>query len=80
MGQVLQFPSRNVFYPETIKIMGAAYDSAIAGLPADSESEFLIRELIAKRIIKMARCGEDDRERLCKSALSGFGRQRYRAS
>jgi hypothetical protein len=80
MGQVLQFPSRNAFDPETIESMGAAYDSAIASLREGSESEFVIRELIAKRIIKMARCGEDDRERLCKSALSGFGRPRYRAS
>jgi hypothetical protein len=80
MGQLLQFPRRqNVFYPETTKAMGSAYDIAIASLREDAASELFVRDLVAKRIIKMVRRGEVDRERLCKSAISGFVKSRRRA-
>lgn len=80
MGQVLQFPRRSVFCPETIDVMGQAYDEAIANLnQAGAASELFVRELVAKRIIKMARRGEADRERLCKTAISGFAKSRHRA-
>jgi hypothetical protein len=80
MGQVLQFPRQNAFYPETVNVMGQAYDEAIANLNQEgAASELFVRELVAKRIIKMARRGEADRERLCKSAISGFAKSRHRA-
>jgi len=74
---ILQFPRRhNVFNPETTIAMGSAYDTAIASLRKEAASELFVRDLVAKRIIKMARRGEVDRERLCKSAISGFVRSR----
>src|SRR5262249_7574777 len=77
MGQVLQFPRRqNIFFPETTQAMGSAFDTAIVSLREDAASELFVRDLVAKRIIKMARRGEVDRERLCKSAISGFVKSR----
>jgi len=39
----------------------------------------MVRELLAKRIIRMARRGEFDPEHLCSSALSGFRKPRTAA-
>jgi len=46
-----------------------AYDTAIATLPHDAKSEFIVRERIAKRIMKAAYAGEINRERLRQSGL-----------
>ncbi len=75
MGKILQFTRRNnVFDPETTTAMGEAYDRAIANLHINTESEFVVRRLVAKRIIKMARSGELDRDQLYLSAISGLAR------
>jgi hypothetical protein len=79
MADILQFrPRLNVFAPELTTAMGNAYDKAIATLP-DTESEWVVRELVAKRIIRLARRGELDPEHLCSSALSGFRKPRTAA-
>ena len=54
--------------------MGNAYDKAVSTL--DERTELIVRELIAKRIIRMAQGGEADSEFLCSSALSGFRKAR----
>jgi hypothetical protein len=73
MAQILPFPRRrDVFDPDATSAMGQAYDKAIATIDPTVESQFIIRELIAKRIIKTARNGERDRDQLCRSALSGI--------
>jgi len=65
MGQVLQFPRRqNIFFPETTKAMGSAYDTAIASLREEAASELFVRDLVAKRIVKMTRRGEVDQAEL----------------
>lgn len=75
MGEVLPFVRRrNVFDPDLTSVMGNAYDEAVATVSESARDELVIRELIAKRIMKTARTGVVDREQLCKSALSGFGR------
>jgi hypothetical protein len=51
--------------------MGNAFDKAMSTLD-DRRSELVIRELIAKRIIRIVQSGEDDAELLCASALSGI--------
>jgi hypothetical protein len=77
MADILQIRLRlNVFAPELTSAMGAAYDKAIAALH-NSDSEFMVRELVAKRIIRLARRGERDPEHL--SALSGFRKPRTAA-
>ncbi len=79
MADILQFrPRLSVFAPELTSAMGDAYDRAIAALP-DIQTELLLRELVAKRIIRLARRGERDPEHLCSSALSGFRKPRTAA-
>ena len=79
MADILQFRLRlNVFAPELTSAMGDAYDKAIATLSKD-DSELAVRELVAKRIVRLARCGERDPEYLCSSALSGFRKPRTAA-
>jgi hypothetical protein len=64
MADILQFrPRLNVFAPELTLAMGDAYDKAIASLP-NTEAELMVRELVAKRIIRLARRGERDPEQL----------------
>lgn len=79
MADILQFrPRLSVFAPELTSAMGDAYDRAIATLP-DIQTELLLRELVAKRIIRLARRGERDPAHLCSSALSGFRKPRTAA-
>jgi hypothetical protein len=79
MAEILQFrPRLTVFVPELTSAMGDAYDKAIAALP-NRDSGLMVHELLAKRIIRLARRGEYDPEHLCSSALSGFRKPRTAA-
>ncbi len=79
MADSLQFrPRLNVFAPELTSAMGDAYDKAIAAL-SNNDAELAVRELVAKRIVRLARRGERDLEYLCSSALSGFRKPRTAA-
>ena len=54
MADIIPFPRRlKVFDPDLTTTMGNAYDKAMSTLD-DRRSELAIRELIAKRIIRMA--------------------------
>jgi hypothetical protein len=69
VAQTLPFIRRSsVFTPDVTLAMGDAYDRAIGTLQPDAESQFVVRELIAKRIIKIAQKGIVDRDQLCASA------------
>jgi hypothetical protein len=57
MGQVLPFRCNDVFPPEATAAMGDAYDTAIAALQDDAKSALIIREGIAKRIMRAAYAG-----------------------
>src|SRR5262249_50287293 len=48
------------FDPDATWAMGEAYDKAIGTIYPDAESRFVVRELIAKRIIRMAQKGVVD--------------------
>ena len=73
MAQILPFPWRHdVFEPDATSAMGLAFDKAIAIIDPPAESRIVVRELIAKRIIRTARKGQLDREQLCRSAVSGI--------
>ena len=50
----------------------------ISSLNQDAKSELFIRELVAKRIVLAASIGEEDREHLRQTGLSGFSRPRCR--
>ena len=69
MAQILPFVRRrNAFDPDATWAMGEAYDKAIGTIHPDAEPEFVVRELIAKRIIGIAQKGSVDRDQLCTSA------------
>jgi hypothetical protein len=57
----------NTLDPETLKMLGAVYDLAVASLH-DSRQ----RSLIAERIMMSAMKGERDLHRLCGEALRGI--------
>ena len=59
------------FDPDTIRLMGAAFDDVCRALAADRRVP--AGRLIARRIIALARSGERDRARLCGETLTYFG-------
>lgn len=64
---VIPFAHDAVFDPETTQIMGQAYESACEAL--DIEQPEIVKTLIAKRIIALAKTGERDANQLCRRAL-----------
>jgi hypothetical protein len=69
VAQILPFIHRSsVFDPDVTSAMAEAYDKAIETIYPDAESQFVVRDLIAKRIIRMAQKGVVDRDQLCTSA------------
>lgn len=73
MGQILQFVRPyDVFDPDTLIILGDAYDRAIASLH-DGGQPTIVRETMAIRMFELASKGERDRDRLCRAALVAFG-------
>jgi hypothetical protein len=75
MGQILQFirarhPS-DALDPDTLEVLGAAYDQAIEILQARDVSAS-VREVIASRIIDAATNGERDADALQTIALHGL--------
>jgi hypothetical protein len=62
-----------VFGPDMTKVMGMAFDAACKHLDGDGQAK--VKELLAKRILKAARSGERDPERLCAIALDEQGSQ-----
>jgi hypothetical protein len=72
MAQILKFiRSETSFDPETLQMLGAAYDLAIASLHDRGQLESVC-ELIAERIIAAAARGERSPERLSETALRGI--------
>jgi hypothetical protein len=62
------------FEPDATAAMGAAFEKACGFLDGTSQAD-IIREIIAKGIIDLARNGERDPDQLCDEALKtlGFG-------
>jgi hypothetical protein len=59
------------FDPEAIRIMGLAFEMALVTLCLN-DREDLANDVIARKIIDLARDGERDPERLCKGVLQEF--------
>lgn len=59
------------FDPETLDVLGRAYDLAVANLHDKGQPD-TVRELIADRIMLSARKGERDVHELCRYALRGI--------
>ena len=60
------------FDAETTIIIGEAFDQACKEMRDEGQSDSL-QESIAKRLIKIAACGERDPEQMCASALISLG-------
>ena len=59
------------FDPGTIKLLGDAFDKACKSLH-DNGQPCIVNEIIAERIISLAKQGERDADSLCKGALTAI--------
>jgi hypothetical protein len=67
---ILRFlDSNSVFGPDDLRAMTAAFDSALTKLGLKDRTD-PATELVAKRIIALAKRGERDPVKLCEGALS----------
>jgi hypothetical protein len=74
MGQLLKFMRPfDVFDPQTLTILGEAYDKALASLLDYTRQPPIVREAMAIRIFELASQGERDPERLFRAALGALG-------
>lgn len=74
MASILPFVRKGgtIFDDRTTKIMGEAFDNALAALH-DTGQPPIVYEVIAKRIIDGVRAGERDPVRLRNAALAALG-------
>ena len=61
-----------VFGPDATRAMGAAFDKACRSLQ-DTGQPSIVQEVIARRIIELAREGDSDPDRLCDMTLKTLG-------
>ena len=66
------FPSAAFDHNATTRVMGKAFDRACHSLHDIGQPD-LVREIIAKRIVEVARDGERDPDELCVRALKALG-------
>jgi hypothetical protein len=59
------------FDGETIRLMGVAFEMALASLRPTPDFDDPLRAALAQRIIALAKAGERDPEQLCDGALRG---------
>jgi hypothetical protein len=57
------------FDDETIRLMGIAFEIALASLGSTLDRDDPIRAAVARNIIALAQAGERDPEHLCEGAL-----------
>jgi hypothetical protein len=60
------------FDPETIRVMGLAYEMALVALQRTEGNVNPTREAVAQKIIDLAKAGERDSARLCDGALKAL--------
>jgi hypothetical protein len=71
MSNVVNLFQSTAFDPETVKILCDAYDKARASMRAGQPQ--VVHEVMAQRIISLAKQGERDPTRLTAAALAGLG-------
>jgi hypothetical protein len=59
------------FDPETIRVMGLAFEMALVALPLADRGD-LANDVLARKIMDLAKAGERDPERLCEGVLHEF--------
>jgi hypothetical protein len=60
------------FDPETIRLMGIAFEMALVALQRTDGIVTPTRDAVAQKIIDLAKAGERDPERLCEAALQAL--------
>jgi hypothetical protein len=61
------------FEPERIETMHKAFDAVCAKLELSTGTGVQVAELVARKIIELARAGEHDADRLTARVLAEFG-------
>jgi hypothetical protein len=72
MGDIIKLFRTSDFDPETVKLLCDAYDKASRSLHDYGQPD-IVKEVIARRIISLAKKGERDPDRLCARALAALG-------
>ena len=72
MADVLPFFQGAASDDDATQVMGKAFDRACQSLHDNGQPD-LVRQIIAKRIIEVARKGERDLDELCARALQPLG-------
>ena len=72
---ITQFLGNSKFDPETRRIMGVAFEMARVALNVEDRGD-LANEVIAKRIIELAKAGELNPDVLCEGVVKEFREQR----
>jgi hypothetical protein len=75
---ISQFLGNSKFDPETKRIMGLAFEMTRLALGVPDRGD-IANELIAKRIIELAKAGERNPDLLCESVVKEF-RKRLQTS
>ena len=68
-----------VLHPETVKLLCDTYDKVQKSLH-DSGQPHIVNEVIAQRIISLAKQGERNPDTLCEGVLKAFGTKEQRLS
>ena len=71
MSSVVDLFYTGAFDPETVKVLCDAYDRACKSLH-DRGQPYIVSEVMAQRIIALAKAGERDPDRLCDGALKAL--------
>ena len=71
-ASIIPFLSEAAFDPDTTQAMGEAFDKARRSLH-DRGQPPMVQEIIAKRIIDIAKTGERNSDVLCERALTALG-------
>jgi hypothetical protein len=72
LSTIIPFLKDGSFDPDTTRAMGEAFDRARKQLHDRGQPD-VVQEIIARRIIDIARTGERDPDTMCKRALAAFG-------
>ena len=71
-ASIIPFLTDASFDPEATRIMGLAYDKA-QQLLHDKGQPAIVNEIIARRVIEIAKTGERDPDKICDRVLRAFG-------
>jgi hypothetical protein len=72
---IIPFLRDTSFDPELTNLMGIAYDKALRARH-DKGQPHMVQEIIARKIIDIAKAGERDADRMCERALAALGIER----